>query len=222
MGGDEGRSSAEGLLDGQGRRGAQGFQQEHAPAVPRDFGKGLRNYLLKEFRLGRMTSEQVCTLSWHATAAGGKGVADMALKPTLTHQAEHLRRVMNVRAKETFYVASIPMWCHTEELRKFTDFPFDLPHEAFARMHAQDPTCFDVLPHMHDDLPPSFWAHQVFEAKGDMAHPLGYFSDAVPHTKKDSFFAYYWGEPRGSDATFWTAHLARQTCVNAGAAGSAH
>ena len=116
-----------GLLGVQGRRGAEGFRQEHAPAVPRDLGKGLRSYLIKEFRLGRMTSEQVCTLSWHATAAGGKGVADMAVKPTLTHQAERLRRVMNARAKETFYVASIPMWCHAEEMRKFTDVPFRPP-----------------------------------------------------------------------------------------------
>ena len=152
-----------------------GRDQQHAPAVPpvpQDLGKGLRGYLIKEFRLGRMTSEQVCTLSWHATAAAGKGVADLALQPTLTRQAEHLRKVMDARAKESFYVARIPMWNHTEELRSFVDFPFDLPHEAFARMHAKDPTCFAVPPHKHVDLPPSFWSHEVFVAKGDMAHPL--------------------------------------------------
>ena len=185
-----------GFMGAELERGAEGFVQDHARiarGVPPDQGEGLRGYLIKEFRRGRMTSEQVCTLSWHATAAGGTGVADLAVKPTLTHQAEHLRLVMNARAAETFYVAAIPMWCHHEEVRKFTQFPFDLPHEAFARMHAQDPTCYDVQPHMHEELPPSFWEHEVFAAKGDMAHPLGFFSGAVPHTKKDSFFAFYWG-----------------------------
>ena len=38
-----------------------------------------------------MCWSQVCTLGWHAIAAGAKGVADLALKPTLTRQANVLQ-----------------------------------------------------------------------------------------------------------------------------------
>ena len=161
-------------------------------AAPRDFGAGLRKYLLNEFCKGRMTSEQVCTLGWHCTAAGAQGVADLALNPKYQRQAEHLRRAMDVRARETFYVARIPMWDHTEERRTFIEFPLDLPHEAFSRLHAQDPERFVLQPRHRPDLPPSFFAHDVYIANGDKTCPIGYFSDAVPHTKRDSFFAFYW------------------------------
>ena len=181
-----------GFMHAEGEGIAGGPGQQHAPAVPHDLGKGLRTYLLREFRLGRMTSEQVCTLGWHATAAGATGVADLAVRPGLTRQAEHLRQVMNARARDTFYVARIPMWDHTEERRTFFEFPMDLPHEAFARQHGQDPAPFVLHPDQHEHLPPSFFEHEVYIANGDMTVPIGYFSDAVPHTKKDSFFAYYW------------------------------
>ena len=35
-------------------------------------------------------------------------------------------------------------------------------------------------------------AHAVVRAKGDKAAPVGYLSDAVPHTKKNSFYAFDW------------------------------
>ena len=81
-------------------------------------------------------------------------------------------------------MAQIPMWDHTEECRAFVEFPMDLPHEAFARQHAHDPAAFIVQPVQHADLPPNFFAHPVYIANGDMTCPIGYFSDAAPHTKE--------------------------------------
>eukprot|EP00959_Pyramimonas_sp_CCMP1952_P199442 4171591-Pyramimonas_sp.AAC.1 len=44
---------------------------------------------------------------------------------------------------------------------------------------------FDV-----DALPPTFADHAVVR-RHDRVAPVGYFSDGVPHTRKDSFFAHY-------------------------------
>lgn len=42
-------------------------------------------------------------------------------------------------------------------------------------------------------LPHTYRAHPVTQSKGeDCSVALGYFSDAVPHTKRDSFFCFYW------------------------------
>ena len=48
-----------------------------------------------------------------------------------------------------------------EEMRRFMEFPFDVPHEAFARQHAENPEAFVVQPHHRAQLPPGFWSHEV-------------------------------------------------------------
>ena len=98
---------------------------------------------------------------------------------------------MEVRARETFYVAQVPMWDRTEEkcathsspyatlphpasqpsrpfprarieeIRSIVEFPMDLPHEAFARQHAANPAAFVVQPSHRTSLPPNFFSHEV-------------------------------------------------------------
>eukprot|EP00969_Alexandrium_andersonii_P282409 12485172-Alexandrium_andersonii.AAC.1 len=46
--------------------------------------------------------------------------------------------------------------------------------------------------HAATDLPPLYHRHTLVQSKGHFACPVGYFSDAVPHTKKDSFYAFFW------------------------------
>eukprot|EP00969_Alexandrium_andersonii_P151293 6689665-Alexandrium_andersonii.AAC.1 len=73
------------------------------------------------------------------------------------------------------------------------DFPMNAPHEHFAALYDANPTAFDYdLDESAGNLPPTFWKHPVYQAKKQQAYPVGYFSDAVPHTKKDSFIVFYW------------------------------
>ena len=60
-----------------------------------DGGDGLRTYLLREFKCGRLSSEAVCSLAWHASRAGAANVADLGLDPKSRKQAEHLRKAMH-------------------------------------------------------------------------------------------------------------------------------
>lgn len=72
--------------------------------------------------------------------------------------------------------------------RRFEDFPFSLPHERFAEEFAKNPAAFEV----HEQLPRTYREHPITVAHGPQSKPLGLYSDGVPHTKRDSFLAYYW------------------------------
>ncbi|CAK0840011.1 unnamed protein product, partial [Prorocentrum cordatum] len=97
-----------------------------------------------------------------------------------------------VRSLESFYVVRLPVWDHEQEARTHVDFPMNLPHEQVAASFAEDPRQFDPINFDADTLPPEFSEHSVVrDAPGGRAFPVGFYSDAVPHTRSDSFIAYY-------------------------------
>ena len=157
-----------------------------------DDGEGLRRHLLQRYKLGKMTAASLCTIAWHATRAGAKGVDDLASPPDSTNHAEFLRSAINARQAKTFYFAKVPLWDQEKEERCLFPFPMALPHEEFARLYPSSPGDYDVMAVEQWDLPLTYMEHQVYMDKGSLAVPLGYFSDAVPHTNRDSFIAYYW------------------------------
>ena len=175
--------------------------QEPQPKRPRaapaendnDGGAGLRRHLMDRYKHGKLTARSLCTIAWHATRAGAKGIEDLALDPSSSNAAAHVRRAVGARAKSTFYWFDLPLWDHKEEERLLFSFPICLPHEEFASLYKLSPSdfhveeCEDVF-----DLPPQYYTHEVYQEHQHMACPIGYFSDAVPHTNRDSFFAYYW------------------------------
>ena len=166
---------------------------ETPPAIGSEDGKQLRRYLLSEYKVARLTAEQVCTLAWFGTRAGAKGVADLAMAPHRRDQARHLDRVLEVRSKDSFYMVQLPMWDKKKQQRYLEDFPMALPHEAFPREFALDPDAYDpVIGQEKGRLSDSFFKHEVYLQKQAKACPVGYFSDAVPHTNRDSFIAFYW------------------------------
>ena len=171
---------------------SQSTRPVEAPKFGSDDGQGLREHMIKEWKYGRMTSEAVCTLSWHISRAGGSGVADLALNPKLTKQAEHLRKALEVKSKDSFYLARIPLWDKADEDRKYFDFPMYLPHDAFGKNFNRSPESFDPALNDESFLPRSYFTHELYLSKKGKACPIGYFSDAVPHTNRDSFFSFYW------------------------------
>ena len=158
----------------------------------RDNGTGLRAYLVKEFKYGNLPAIAVCSIAYHATRAGAVGVEDMAMDPESRHQAEHLRDALNARSSAAFFVGSVPMWDSRTEDRAFSPFPLSLPHEEFARVWAKHPWELDVANAEEDSLPATLYDHPAYHERGDGAVPVGLFSDAVPHTKKESFIVWYW------------------------------
>ena len=177
------------------QQGARPSSTEEPPNGPSDGGAGLRAHLLSEYKKGALSAKAVCTIAWHATSAGAANVSDLAYDPASPgqHQAEHLRAAIGARAASTFYMGSVPMWDHVAEQRIYIDFPINAPHEQFASAYEASPKDFRVGD-MADRsvLPALYGQHMVVQAQGDLACPIGYFSDAVPHTKKDSFYAFYW------------------------------
>jgi hypothetical protein len=138
---------------------------------------------------GQMSAKTLCDIAWHADRAGASNVSDLAVNPSSVHQAEHLRNVLNTTSPSDFYFADVPMWNHTTQHRELRKYPMSLPHERFA-VECQN---FDVCSYQRSDFPPRYWHHPVTLAKGHAKTvPIGYFSDGVPHTKKDSFLAFYW------------------------------
>ncbi len=84
------------------------------------------------------------------------------------------------------------MYDKITEQRYLADFPLDLPHESFARNFENSPDEFDISKFDPKMFPPTFADHAVVKTKGALAFPIGFFSDAVPHTKNDSFIIFYW------------------------------
>ena len=157
-----------------------------------DGGRGLRTYLLSQFQKGQLTAKDVCSISWHSMRAGAAGVGDLALDPSDTHHARHLRHALGMKARELSYVISVPMWCAHTDARVYKDFPLMLPHESFAQNYERQPDEFDVTTVPSDDLPPHYAGHPVTIARGTRSVPIGFYSDGVPHTKKDSMLCFYW------------------------------
>jgi hypothetical protein len=157
-----------------------------------DGGLGLRRYLLQRYKRGLLSATDVCTLAWHSTQAGAEGVADLALHPDSSsgNFSKHLKRALKMRAASTFYCASVPMWDKDTETRYEAQFPMNLPHDIFAAEFIRDPSSFDTSNFDLDEVPAHFFDHVVTKESGRCV-PLGYFSDAVPFTNKDSFVSYY-------------------------------
>eukprot|EP00959_Pyramimonas_sp_CCMP1952_P425954 8922077-Pyramimonas_sp.AAC.1 len=100
-----------------------------------------------------MTAKDACTISFHATAAGAKGVADLALRESSTHHSEHLRSAIGTDAKNSFFTTKVPMWDSTTEERRWVDVPFNVPHDQFASAVAQNPEEYDVSKLPKADIP---------------------------------------------------------------------
>eukprot|EP00959_Pyramimonas_sp_CCMP1952_P233794 4885799-Pyramimonas_sp.AAC.1 len=68
-------------------------------------------------------------------------------------------------------------------------------------------------------MPPHFEDHAVWQLKGDLAFPVGYYSDGVPRAK-NSFITFSWATLSPRPAT-QSPSFERATCVNAAAEGCA-
>ena len=142
-----------------------------------------------------MPANTVCSIAWRATAAGAVGVEDLALNPQDVGDnfSAHLQNALDMRARQRFYWSPVPMWDKSGFKRVMAEFPVRLIHESFAAEYAARPATLDVRALSQGDfeqLPPTYHNHPVTRAKGKYSSPLGYFSDAIPHTKNDSFFVF--------------------------------
>ena len=187
-----------GAAKGGGGRGRQGREQEPPAAggARRDeHGQRLREFLVKEYMHGTLPAKTVCSIAWLATQAGAHGVADLGMPPEDRGEnfSRHLRTALGHRP--TMYVGKVPIFDRSTNGRAMIDFPIRAPHEEFAAAFRATPRDFNVALLSDADLSglPSAWhAHPVTLAKGTKSVPIGYFSDAVPHTHRGGFFAFYW------------------------------
>ncbi len=158
-----------------------------------DGGAGLRKFILSQYKRGKITARDVCGIAFWSTRAGASGVSDLSKDPRLDQGGAFTQKVLsaiNARSKSSFYTCKVPLWCHQTQSRTTTlDFPFHLPHEIFAELYTSTPDIFEVLE--LEDLPPTWAEHDVHLEHQGKAVPVSFYSDGVPHTKNDSFIAYY-------------------------------
>eukprot|EP00959_Pyramimonas_sp_CCMP1952_P403367 8451793-Pyramimonas_sp.AAC.1 len=141
---------------------AAGTGPEQPQKIPTDGGHGLRKFILEQYRDGEMTATMACTICHYATQAGARGVDDIASHPSQrSHRAEHLRKALRVRSKDSFFTAKIPMWDKDTESRILGDFPVNLPFDVFEEEFAQDCDQFNPAKFPVDSLPPTFKDHVV-------------------------------------------------------------
>eukprot|EP00959_Pyramimonas_sp_CCMP1952_P225655 4718756-Pyramimonas_sp.AAC.1 len=96
-----------------------------------------------------MSAVVVASISFHATAAGAKGVCDLAVDPSSVHQAEHMRSAVSARSADAFNWFDIPMWNQLTDSREIVRFPVNLPRDQFARSYEDDPASFDPIAGRH-------------------------------------------------------------------------
>lgn len=186
-----------------------------------DEGVGLRKFILDGYKRGKLNATDVATFAFHATAAGALGVADLAMSPQSIRDgggncAKHVRSALGVRAKSSFYLCKIPLWNHSTQERVTEDFPFHLPHDIFSELYNADPDTFNVE---KEELAPNWFEHDVFVEHGPKAVPVTLYSDAVPHTKTDSFIAYYFSVMGVTQKRHLIASVRKQDCCRCGCRG---
>ena len=114
------------------------------PGDEPDDGVGFRAFLISQYKSGAWPAKAVCVTAWHAMRAGAHGVSDLALDPSSTHHAEHLREALGERRNSQWFRAKIPMWNKVREAKEIIDFPMNLPHDRFSQLYLEDPNQFNI------------------------------------------------------------------------------
>ncbi len=169
-----------------------GYQLPTVSVEEYDGGVGLRKFILSKYKRGQISARDVCGIAFWSTRAGASGVEDLAKDPRLEHGGTFTTKVLSAtgaRAK-SFFTCKVPLWNHRTQSRTTDlDFPFHLPHDIFADLYKSTPQVFGTTD--IEQLPPSWLQHDVYVEHLDKAVPISYYSDAVPHSKSDSFLVYY-------------------------------
>ena len=157
-------------------------------------GRRFRTWLLEKYKYKGMTADDVCTAAYLSSGAGAVGVADLGVDPLAKggNAARKITRALGWNP-DRLYWSKIPMWDKKSHKRVFLDFPMHPVHESFSShcQRAPDDFRFEALPE-GQNLADVYYGHPVTLAHGDKSFPIGFFSDALPHTKKDSVYCYYW------------------------------
>ena len=100
----------------------------------------------------------------------------MAAVPWSALQLDELLAALGLgELRAGFYQVRMPAWNKEENIRHYIDFPFNLPHEIFAREWLADPASWDPLNYSDDDLPLNFSGHQAgysWKHTRTLTHPL--------------------------------------------------
>ena len=159
-----------------------------------EMGRKFRDWLLDKYKYKGMTADELCTISYLSTGAGAVGVEDLCLDPQAKgdNAARTITRALGMR-EDRLYWKPIPMWDSKEQRRILCSFPIRPVHEAFSAAYHRSPEDFKVseLPE-GQNLASVYYAHPVTVQVGDKSFPVGFFSDALPHTKRDSVYCWYW------------------------------
>jgi hypothetical protein len=174
-----------------------------------DPGARMRANLADLFLSGDVSGDRFQTVVNDVTAAGARGVEDLAGKPPGPHTARDIRRrLLKSKSKEwpKLYEASVRTWSTTHQCMTVSKVSFLLPHEVIAqlvprgdleKLLTQDGLCAPSRQHLH-------------EASAELglpsAMPIGLWVDGMPcnsdRTESVEAISMYFPGRKGWDKTF--------------------
>ena len=163
-------------------------------------GSEFRKWLLLRYAKGELSAKDVCTAAW-ALSGQNVDVEDLALSPSSRsgHFERHLTKALqlDVFASTEIYYADIPFHDKAGNRRVLREHGFLLPHERVAAIVGTSPTAFAPPPEDRDAIQqlPRYQRCRLLQELGwARVACLGFYVDAAPYSKRDSFYAFYWND----------------------------
>ena len=161
-------------------------------------GSEFRQWLLLRYAKGELSAKDVCTAAW-ALFNKNADTDDLALAPNSRsgHFERHLTKALQLDnfAARDIYFADIPFHDKAGNRRQHREHGFLLPHERVAAIAADDLTAFAPPAEERDAIGqlPRYQGCSLLQDLGwERVACLGFYVDAAPHSKRDSFYAFYW------------------------------
>ena len=156
-----------------------------------DAGTELRNMLLTLKCRGDLTSTNVCLLAYWITAAGARGVGDLAMQPggNSGNYNRHIESVLHNADNISTYLLPVPVNSRFEARRVEDNICVMPPHDALHHLITNSPDLRDDIMKARADglIPPYYEEHPVVTNAGidDVVVPLIMYIDGVPMVRSD-------------------------------------
>ena len=180
---------------------ADASEGSQAPGLQTDDAEeAFGDYLLDMRIRGKISSKDVCLLSWFAMKAGlnseGGAVSRLAFRPGAPsgHYQRHLDSVTEMTSKlEDAYLADVPGFDAAHGGRCKLHMPFLPLHESLQAELEADPS----IPTKFESVRSSDWAqtyHEhrlVLENPDDIVYPVALYLDGVNFAERDGVLAIF-------------------------------
>ena len=167
------------------------------PKPTEEDGLRLELNLLYKWCDGLITTKDLTEQAYYITRAGGRGVEHLTCNPnTCGHNSSRKFRT-SVQIPTDFtdtltQVKDVPIWNSDTETIDYIDYPLRLPSDVLMLDYKLYPDTYEITGVDPGDWDvPSLTEHPVTKEHGIRETiPIGFYTDKVAYTKRDSFLRY--------------------------------